>query len=271
MEVKMTLGVPEFDTSKATDNLEALAANPYPGRGIILGRSSNEGELVEAYWVMGRSENSRNRVLVEDGSDVKTIAHDPEKVEDPSLIMYNAMRRNMGRFGLLYVVSNGDQTDSVHNFYERCGTSGASLELFREALLRRDFEPNNPNFTPRITGAVALGMVGSHYQDQHNYAYSIIRRNSTTGMSEHTFGGGDLDDIPAGSGLCFHTYRGDGNPLPSFEGSPYAVPLGATADEIADELWESLDKENRVGLAVRTIDSILGSIKDTTIINQLDS
>lgn len=263
----MTVESPKFHISDAgmRHNIETLAANSYPGRGIVLGRSENPDELVEAYWVMGRSENSRNRRLVEDGNIVKTVAHDPSKMEDPSLIIYNAMRLHEGhKQGMVHIVSNGNQTDTVYDIASRNETAGVMFPVdFRGALFMHDFEPDNPNFTARITGAIAIGSV------LRDYKYSIIRRNPATGQAEHTFGGGEIDDIPAGAGLCFHTYEEDGNPLPTFKGSPYAVPLGANANEIAEELWDVLDVKNRVGLAVRAIDSKSGDIKATSIINQL--
>jgi hypothetical protein len=256
----------EFDASAAQANFEKLADNPYPGRGIILGRSQNPEELVEAYWVMGRSENSRNRILVQDGDIVRTAAFDIRKVIDPSLVIHNAMRlhREHALLPGFHIVSSGNQTDSVYNAIIDAETTRLDSNPFEEALLKRDFEPDSPNFTPRITGAIAIGLSWSS-----NYGYSIIRRNPTTGMSEHTFGSGHVEDIPSGTGLCFHTYQFDGDPIPPFEGSPYAVPLGSSAEGIAEELWEALDKENRVGVAVRTIGALRGEILDTKIINQL--
>lgn len=259
----------EFDTSRARENLEALAANPYPGRGIVLGRSENPDELAQVYWVMGRSDNSRNRILAQDGARITTTAFDESKVEDPSLIIYNAMKTHRARIGrsVLHVVSNGDQTDSIFNEAAIHGEQILFSDPFVKSLFRREYEPDAPNFTPRITGAMSLD---SDWAEENNYQYSIIRRNPTSGAPEHTFGAGLLEDIPAGTGLCFHTYQGDGDPLPSFEGSPYAIPLGNTTDEIAEQLWDSLSSENRVGLVVKTIDSNSGDIKDIRVINQLE-
>ena len=234
------------------DNRDALAANPYPGRGIVLGLSEDGDKAVQAYWVMGRSENSRNRILVRENGTVRTEAFDSSKVEDPSLIIYNAMRTaQFPSWGAdVHVVSNGDQTDTV-----RAKIGGLSrpkgprgmFEDFVGALLTREFEPDAPNFTPRITGMIALADTDSIY------GYSIICRNPVTEEPEYAFSRGRLDSIPAGAGICFHTYEEDGDPLPAFKGSPYAVPVGATAEETAESLWEELNPDNRVSLVVKTI------------------
>lgn len=253
-----------FEQEVMQGNLEALAANPYPGRGIVLGVSEGGEQAVQAYWVMGRSENSRNRVLVEDGGVVKTEAFDPSKVKDPSLIIYNALVAARG-YNTPHVVSNGDQTDTVR---DNLIGSRNDREAFRDALSTRDHEPDAPNYTPRITG-----MIYPIFRTGHAYDYSIIRRNQTTGQTEHTFGGGNLDQLPEGSGLCFHTYAGDApskdEPIPSFEGSPYAIPLGGDADEIAGTLWDNLNPQNRVALAVKTIDRTTGEIA-IKLVNQLE-
>jgi len=265
-EYKMSAEAKKFYASnyQMRRNLKALDANEYPGRGIVLGRDEQD-DLVEAYWVEGRSPNSRNRVLAEkDDTSIETVAHDPSKVEDPSLIIYNAMRSRRHGEGVLHIVSNGDQTDTVYETASHKKILRPS-DAFCEALFKREFEPDDPNFTARITGSVAVGSAFNQYN------YSIIRRNPVTGQPEHTFGGGQLADIPAGAGLCFHTYERNGNPLPTFEAGPYAVPMGINANEIAEELWDSLNDQNRVGLAVRTFDSKSGEIKATRIINQLEN
>ncbi len=262
-----------FDVQQMQANAERLADNPYPGRGIILGNSADATKSVLAYWVMGRSSNSRNRVLVQEDDIVKTEAFDPSAMEDPSLVIYNAMREvdvwnptfNTALDGRLYVVSNGDQTDTVHRDagWKRYDIDGQGA-TFRQALLSRKFEPDAPNYTPRITGMIVAETAGFAAL----YHYSLIKRNPTTGRPEHTFGEGDLKDIPAGAGICLHTYRGDGNPLPSFEGSPYAMPLEEDAEATAEALWEKLDSENRVALAVKTIDKQTGEVV-VRIVNQL--
>lgn len=246
-----------FDPGLMQDNLAALADNPYPGRGIIMGVSEGGEQAVQAYWVMGRSENSRNRVLLEERGTVKTDAFDPSKVEDPSLIIYKAMLTVPGLHES-YVVSNGDQTETVRDALLDTSprTKSTVHSVFRDALLSREFEPDPPNYTPRITGTIFGG--------NESYDYSIIRRNQTTGEAEHTFGGGSLREIPAGAGICFHTYEWDApsksEPIPAFEGSPYAVPLAGSAEEIAEALWPDLNEENKVALAVKTINRRTGRI-----------
>jgi hypothetical protein len=161
----------------------------------------------------------------------------------------------------VHIVSNGNHTDTL---YDALTQNLGYFELsFRDALLMREFEPDSPIFTPRIMGAISVGKFINEYR------YGIIRRNPTTGMSEHAFGNGELSDIPAGAGLCFHTYAGDGDPVPAFEGSPYAIPLDENADEISHRLWGALNFDNKVGIAVRTIDPKSGDITDTKIINKL--
>lgn len=260
----------EFDTSLMAENMERLAANPYPGRLIVMGVTPDSEAAVQVYAVMGRSPDSRNRVLVGDGEDiVKTDAIDWSIVKDPSLIIYNAMRRgwhyNNRRIDLL---SNGDQTDTLHFSIVYPKAAPDLNNVFMRALLERDFEPDGPNFTPRISGMIALKGTDTAAEDAYNY--SIIRRNPTTGRSEYTFGGGELDEIPGGSGICFHTYQGNGDPLPPFEGSPYAVPIESTAEENAEAFWDVLDPENRVAIVAKTIDRSTGEVA-LKIINALES
>jgi len=268
----MSAEVQVFDQSRIQNNITWLAENPYPGRGIVLGNSADNSRAVQAYWVMGRSDNSRNRVLAPHLDVVRTEAFDESKMTDPSLVIYNAMVEDTiapptdnDPSTRLFIVSNGDQTDSVRTRISNSsyGDSGYD-DSFRNALLGREFEPDAPNFTPRITGMLALRSevaLGRYY-------YSIIRRNPTTAQPEHAFGQGDLQDIPGGTGICFHTYDWDGDPVPEFDGSPYAIPLETTTDGIAGSLWDSLDSDNRVALAVKTIDKRTGEI-DLKIVNQL--
>jgi IMP cyclohydrolase len=236
----------EFDHSNLVDNLQSLRDNPYPGRGIVLGVGAN-GDSTMAYWIMGRSENSRNRRLVQCGQRIMTEAVDKTKVVDPSLIIYNAFDATAeGPDGSAHIVSNGDQTDSVINMIS-LGHKGSLGKAFREGLMRSTYQPDRPNYTTRITGMIAiLGLT-------RTYNYSLIKRHPYTEEPEHTFGSGVLAELPAGSGLAFHTYKGDGNPLPAFEGSPYLIPLQANAEETAEALWDALDKDNRVAIAVKTI------------------
>lgn len=259
----------EFDPSLARDNLDALADNSYPGRGIILGVSEGGEQAVQVYWVMGRSPNSRNRVMLEENGVVRTDPFDASKVEDPSLIIYNAMRAGH-MFNQTHVVSNGDQTDTVIN-HLRNGQEPSVYARFVGALMTRDYEPDADNFTTRITGMTFVPNFPEQMPGQETYAYSLIRRNPATGENEHAFSSGKLEDIPDGSGICFHTYErdnGDDVPLPPFAGSPYAVPLGGDAVSIASEMWDALDEVNRVALAVKTINRQTGEVT-IDIVNQL--
>jgi IMP cyclohydrolase len=244
---------------------------------VMITAGADGDKSVQAYWVMGRSDNSKNRVLIQDKTTVRTQAFDESKMTDPSLVIYNAMVETYITQLInptadhcnttLFIVSNGDQTDSVR---ERASNpyyyDGEWQGSFQQALLKREFEPDAPNFTPRITGMLAVRESASY----DRYYYSIIRRNPSTERPEHAFGQGDLArDIPSGAGICFHTYEGDGNPLPAFEGSPYAVPLESNAEEIAGAVWQNLNYEKRVALAIKTIDKKSGEV-EVKIINQLE-
>jgi IMP cyclohydrolase len=263
----MTANREGFDPGLMQANMDALAANPYPGRGIIWGVTADGQSAMQAYWLMGRSTNSRNRVLRRDQSVVTAAAHDPDKVKDPRLTLYDPMSTRVGYDALrLYVVSNGRQTGDVARTTLTRYRQDDPGTGFRQALHEYTYEPDNPHYTPRITTTMTAGLGGVGV-----YLYSRISRNTTTDGAEHTFGGGDMKDIPPGAGLCFHTYSGDGDPLPSFQGSPYAVPIvGETAAETAEALWGSLDGPNMVALAVRRIDMGSGLLTDTHIINQLE-
>jgi len=222
--------------------LELLKNNAYPGRGIVLGRSADGKSAVAVYFIMGRSENSRNRVFVPTEDGIRTEAHDPAKMTDPSLIIYHPVRRT-GR-GL--IVTNGDQTDTIRDYILEGRT-------FAEALKQRTFEPDAPNYTPRISGLLS---------PDGGFQLSILKS-----------AGGDpacccryfyhYDAPPAGEGRFIHTYRGDGDPLPSFEGEPVRVSLEADGPEdLADRVWEALNPENRVSLFVRFVDLADGSHRD---------
>ncbi len=212
---------------------ERLADNPYPGRGIVLGRS-DRGHWVQVYWIMGRSVNSRNRVFVRDQDIVRTQAADPSKVEDPSLIIYNAMRR----LGPLCLVTNGAQTDGLYD--------GMAQGLtFTEALAKWQHEPDAPNFTPRISGALDLS--------SGEVWLSLIKASPfTPSACEHHFY--RYTHMDPGTGYTVTTYSGDGNPLPSFSGPPYLTPLRGDAGTIAATFWDALNAENRISLAVREVD-----------------
>jgi IMP cyclohydrolase len=228
------------------DNLKRLSENPYPGRGIVLGLNSRGDEAQQVYWVMGRSENSRNRVLVREGDVVSTAPYDASKVIDPSLIIYNAMRIA----GNTHVVSNGDQTDTIVESLE----NGQHLW---EALQTRTYEPDAPNYTPRISGLIKKSPA-SRYP---HYDLSIIRRSEVTGEPQRIYSGGSYDiQNEKGAGHCIHTYKGDGEPLPSFTEPPYKVPLGETTDETAETYWKNLNKDNRVALVVKGIRLATGEV-----------
>lgn len=216
---------------------QRLVENAYPGRGIIIGLNPSGAKLVQVYWIMGRSENSQNRVFVRDQHVVRTQPHNPSKCKDPSLIIYRAIVR----YGKYHIVSNGDQTDTVLQSLK----AGFSFE---SALCTRTFEPDPPNFTPRISGLLVYDPAYASYK------LSVLK----AGHQEpgypvaHLF---SYERPRAGFGHCVHTYRENGSPIPSFEGEPYVVPLPEEIEDIACCYWEALDKDFRVSLVVKTIDA----------------
>ena len=215
---------------------EELKNNSYPGRGIIIGRSADGTKAVAAYFIMGRSENSRNRVFVEDGDGIRTQAFDPAKLSDPSLIIYAPVRV----LGNKTIVTNGDQTDTIYEGMDRQMT-------FEQSLRSREFEPDAPNYTPRISGVM-------HIEDgSYNYAMSILKSNNGNPDSCHryTFA---YENPAAGEGHFIHTYMHDGNPLPSFEGEPKLISIPDDMDAFTELLWENLNPDNKVSLFVRYID-----------------
>ncbi len=228
---------------------QELKANSYPGRGIILGRSADGAQAVAAYFIMGRSENSRNRVFVEDGEGIRTQAFDPSKLTDPSLIIYAPVRV----LGNRTIVTNGDQTDTIYEGLERQMT-------FEQSLRSREFEPDGPNYTPRISGI--LHVEGGSY----SYAMSILKSNngSPESCNRYTFA---YENCAAGEGHFIHTYRCDGNPLPSFEGEPKLVAVPDDMDAFTDMLWDSLNEDNKVSLFVRYIDIATGKY-ESRIVNK---
>jgi IMP cyclohydrolase len=212
-----------------------LAANPYPGRGLVMGRAEAGGAWLQVYWIMGRSENSRNRVFVAEGGELRTEAADPAKLADPSLILYEAMLELPG----LFLVSNGDQTRTAFDVIEAGGR-------FEDALEMREREPDAPNYTPRITGLIDLRLGDAAF------ALSILKANGADpALTDRTTFRPAAP--PPGLGLGLTTYQGDGSPLPSFRGEPLWLPLAGSADAIADEYWGALDRDNRVSLAVKEI------------------
>lgn len=226
-----------------------LKTNAYPGRGIVIGRSADGKKAVTAYFIMGRSENSRNRVFVEDGQGIRTQAFDPAKLSDPSLIIYAPVRV----LGNKTIVTNGDQTDTIYEGMDKQLT-------FEQSLRCREFEPDAPNYTPRISGI--LHVEGGKF----NYAMSILKSNngSPDSCNRYTFA---YENAAAGEGHFIHTYRCDGNPLPSFEGEPKLVSIPDDIDAFTSLLWESLNEDNKVSLFVRYIDIADGSY-ETRIVNK---
>ena len=220
---------------------QELKNNAYPGRGIVIGRTPDGTKAVTAYFIMGRSGNSRNRIFVEDGAGIRTQAFDPSKLEDPSLIIYAPVRV----LGNKTIVTNGDQTDTIYEGMDKQLT-------FEQSLRSREFEPDAPNYTPRISGIMHIE--NGHY----NYAMSILKSNHGNPDSCHryTFA---YENPAAGEGHFIHTYMHDGDPLPSFEGEPKLVEILDDMEAFADLLWSSLNEDNKVSLFVRYIDLATGA------------
>ena len=228
---------------------QELKSNSYPGRGIIIGKSPDGKKAVTAYFIMGRSENSRNRVFVEDGEGIRTQAFDPSKLTDPSLIIYAPVRV----LGNKTIVTNGDQTDTIYEGMDKQLT-------FEQSLRSREFEPDGPNYTPRISGVMHIE------NGNFNYAMSILKSNNGNpdSCNRYTFA---YENPAAGVAHFIHTYMHDGNPLPSFEGEPKLVEVLDNMEEFADLLWNSLNEENKVSLFVRYIDIETGNY-ETKIVNK---
>ncbi len=231
---------------------EELAGNTYPGRGIVIGKSADEKYAIMAYFIMGRSSNSRNRVFVEEGEGIRTQAFDPSKLEDPSLIIYAPVRV----LGNKTIVTNGDQTDTVYELMDK-------QQTFEQALRTRTFEPDGPNYTPRISGILHIE------NGSYNYAMSILKsdQGDPSSCNRYTFA---YENPKAGEGRFIHTYMGDGNPLPSFEGEPTLVSMEGDIDSFAKMVWDNLNEENKVSLFVRYIEISTGKY-ETRIINVHES
>ncbi|MEA5135126.1 MAG: IMP cyclohydrolase [Candidatus Fimivivens sp.] len=226
-----------------------LKENTYPGRGIVIGRSEDGKRAIIAYFIMGRSENSRNRVFTEREGGIITEAYDPSKIEDPSLIIYAPVRV----LANTTIVTNGDQTDTVYNFI-------MAGKTFEEALHTRTFEPDAPNFTPRVSGIVDLR------DGDFSYKMSILKSCGGNPESVERFFFEYLQPV-AGQGRFIHTYKCDGNPIPSFEGEPETVAIHGDIEAFTTSLWESLNPDNKVSLFVRTIALDSGET-ETRIINK---
>lgn len=226
-------------------NLGAMVRdNTYPGRGICIGKSKDGRSIAVAYFIMGRSANSRNRVFVEDGDTVTIYPADSTKVEDPSLIIYHPIRK----IGDNLIVTNGDQTDTIYDFLKDGNT-------FEEALETREFEPDGPNWTPRISGMVVL-------DDSDSYKMSILKAEDGDGTdcARYTYS----YKLQKGLGHFISTYQHDGNPIPTFCGEPHRVEIPNSAEEFAEEIWNALNEDNKIALYVRYID-----VTDGTVTNKL--
>ena len=228
---------------------QELKGNSYPGRGIIIGKTPDGKKAVTAYFIMGRSENSRNRIFVEDGAGIRTQAFDESKLTDPSLIIYAPVRV----LGNKTIVTNGDQTDTIYEGMDKQLT-------FEQALRSREFEPDAPNYTPRISGIMHIE------NGTYNYAMSILKSDNGRPEScqRFTFA---YNNPAAGEGHFIHTYKCDGNPLPSFEGGPKRIAVPDDIESFTNLLWESLNEENKVSLFVRYIDIETGNY-ETKIVNK---
>lgn len=228
---------------------EELSTNAYPGRGILIGKSKDAQYAVTAYFIMGRSENSRNRVFVEDGEGIRTQCYDPSKLTDPSLIIYAPVRV----LGNKTIVTNGDQTDTIYDGMDRQLT-------FEQSLRSRTFEPDAPNYTPRISGIMHVE------SGNYNYAMSILKSSNGNpeSCSRYTFA---YENPAAGEGHFIHTYMHDGDPLPSFEGEPKLISIPDDMEAFTELLWNSLNGDNKVSLFVRYINIKSGKYK-TRIVNK---
>ncbi len=228
---------------------QELKGNAYPGRGIVIGKSEDGKYAVTAYFIMGRSENSRNRVFVTEDEGIRTQAYDPSKLTDPSLIIYAPVRV----LGKETIVTNGDQTDTVYD--------GISKGLtFEQSLRSREFEPDAPNYTPRISGMLTVE------NGRFDYQMSILKSNNgnPAACNRYTF---SYENPVAGEGHFIHTYLCDGNPLPSFEGEPKLVAIQDNIEIFTELLWNSLNADNKVSLFVRYINIETGEY-ETKIVNK---
>ena len=231
------------DTYATLDLCQLLETNPYPGRGIVLGKTADGKTSVAAYFIMGRSANSRNRIFVEEPDGIRTQAYDPAKLADPSLIIYHPVRQ-MGR-GL--IVTNGDQTDTIRDFL-------AQGLPFEQALSTRAFEPDGPNWTPRISGLLS---------PDGSYKLSILKSADAEGTAcaRYTFAYPGL----AGVGHFLHTYVTDGNPIPTFQGEPERVAIPDTLEDCVNLLWSNLNEANKISLYVRYTDLATGTWEERIV------
>lgn len=216
---------------------DKLKSNSYPGRGIVVGKSADSKYAIVAYFIMGRSVNSRNRVFVTDGDGIRTQAFDPSKLTDPSLIIYSPVRV----LGDYTIATNGDQTDTIYDGMKDGKT-------FEQSLRTRKFEPDEPNYTPRIST-----VINTADKDSFGFTISILKSNEGDPSSTQRFTY-DYETPKSGEGFFIHTYMGDGNPLPTFSGEPEKIEISGSIDEFTDVIWNSLNEDNKVSLFVRYID-----------------
>lgn len=235
-----------MDIYKINNIAKLIEGNSYVGRGIVLGKTEDGTKALAAYFIMGRSNNSRNRIFVENGDEVIIHPYDASKVEDPSLIIYSPIRKYENNL----IVTNGDQTDTVYDGLKE----GKS---FADALTSREFEPDAPNFTPRISGMITF--------DDNDFTYhmSILKSADAEGSACNRF----TFSYPAlkGLGHFIHTYVCDGAPIPTFQGEPERVQIGNDIDAFTNELWSSLDEDNKISLYVRTVDLKTGEVENRMI------
>ncbi len=229
-----------------------LSENTYPGRGIVIGKSADGKKAMTAYFIMGRSENSRNRIFEKFEGGMRTKAFDESKLSDPSLIIYNPYLK----LGQIDIITNGDQTDTIYDHIREHGDDGFAFE---EALSMREFEPDAPNYTPRISGILYYCFPRNVF----TYKLSIIK--SSNGRPEACNRYFYHYTPENGIGHFIHTYKCDGNPIPSFSGEPEEVALPNTAEELADLIWENLNADNKVSLFVRTVELDSGKAKEIII------
>ena len=225
---------------------DLLENNTYPGRGIIIGKTADGARAVAAYFIMGRSANSRNRIFTEKDGEVFTEPFDASRVQDPSLIIYAAVRQ----FENNLIVTNGNQTDTIYD--------GLKMGLsFNKSLERREFEPDAPNFTPRISGMLTFA------ENDFTYQMSILKSVDEKGSACARYG----FSYPGVSGLghFIHTYVCDGNPIPTFQGEPERVAIGNDIDEITNEIWNALNDDNKISLYVRTVDLKTGAVENRLV------
>ena len=232
-----------MDVYKIDDIGELLKNNAYAGRGIIIGKTPDGKKAVTAYFIMGRSENSRNRIFKEEGENVTIYPFDESKVEDPSLIIYSPIKKIENKL----IVTNGDQTDTIYDFIKKG-------ECFREALKTREFEPDKPNYTPRISGIM------NFKDNDFDYSMSILKSLDKDGSACGRY----FYDYEAVNGLghFIHTYVCDGNPLPTFTGEPERVSVENDIDAFADKIWTNLNENNKISLYVRYINIADGTVEN---------